>query len=143
MDPDLIISATGLSTRELVATILNESEELRLLGLPADNVLQADTVESPESYPFIVVRWGEEEPGMGATTVRPFDLWGYDREGDYDRIERLVVAAGRILSGLDPIRKDGGWLTAIQDRKRGGDLADDGFEAVVIPYHLAAVASGV
>lgn len=134
---------TDFTTREIIATILRESPELRELGLPEGNVFQADTLDSPDSKPFIVVRWGEEETGMGATKVRPFDLWGYDDEGDYTRIERIVVAAGRILSSIDPIKKEGGWLTAIRDQHRGGDLADEGFNAVVIAYHLSAIASGV
>lgn len=131
------------TTRDTIATALATSEVLRELGLPADSVYQADTVDSPEQRPFIVVRWGDDEPGMGKTTIRPFDLWVYDEFGDYNRADQIARAAASELLALEQVATDTGWIMSILDRRKGGDLADDGFNALVVPYHLAAVANGV
>jgi hypothetical protein len=131
------------TTRDTIATILNNSETLRSLGLPADSIYQADTVDSPEQRPFIVIRWGDDETGMGKTTTRPFDLWVYDEFGDYNRADQIARAAAAELVALEQVPTDTGWIMSVLDRRKGGDLADEGFDALVVPYHLAAVANGV
>ena len=131
------------TTRDTVSTILDSAATLRALGLPEGNVLQADTLNSPEQKPFIVLRWGDESEGIAACTIRPFTLWVYDEFGDYNRATLIGHEAVRVLRAIEPTQTDSGWLTAIEGGLRGGDLADDGFDALVVPYTLVAVASGV
>jgi hypothetical protein len=117
---------------------------LRALGLPATkSVFQADTLESPSSKPFIIVRWLDVQAGMGRMKRRPFLLWVYDDEGDYSRAKRMAQRAADVLCALPQTQIDGGWLGAIEDREMGAELADPGWQAVVVPYNLLAVASGV
>jgi len=131
------------TTRDTIATILNESLSLRALGVPVDNVFQADVLNSPEQLPFIVIRWGEEAPGLAKNTFRPCTLWIYDSFGDYNRAVAIGAEACRILSEIVQLKTDTGWILEIRDALRGGDLADEGFNALVVPYNLTAVASGL
>ena len=142
---------TQLTTRETIATILNTDTELRALGLAEDSVFQADTMESPSMRPFVVVRWLQEQPGLGSVSRRPFDLWWYGEEGSYDTIEKLGYTALRILGAIEQrVTFDGRILQVhtqprpgIPNVGRGDDLYDDGYKALVIPFRCQAVASGL
>lgn len=143
------LDLTTLTTRERVATLLNNHPDLLALGLPTDAVIQADTADSPTFRPFIVIRWLDVAQRMGPVSVRPFELWGYDTEGDYTRIERILVKAAEILTGESsvPMQTTSGCISQIKDDTlgygRGSDLYDEGYKAVVIPWRLQAVATGL
>ncbi len=144
----VLVGAPFETVRDTVAQLLMQAPTLRALGLPEKAVFQADTAESPSMKPFLVVRWGDEEESLGSTRVRPFDLWGYDELGDYNRITKIVVEAARYLSEecIHVATSSGGisqFLSSGSGRGLGGDLADDGFDAVVKPYRMAAVGRGV
>lgn len=139
------VGAPFNSRRDTVVQLLQQAAPLHALGLPeTGSVLQADTVESPSFKPFIVVRWGDVEQQMGGSVVHPFDLWVYDEFGDYNRPAAIAQAAAAFLveNGVH-IKTTTGHISQIIDRGIGGDLADDGFDAVVIPYHFAAIGRGL
>lgn len=139
------------STRVTIIETINGMTSLRELGLPADAVFQADTLESPNFFPFIVVRFLPEIGGVGPVSRRPFDLWGYDKPGSYTRIERILRKAAEELHQIHSVQTESGWISliaALSTRQADGlgrdaDLYDDGYEAVVIPWHCYAVASGL
>ena len=132
------------TNRDAVAQLLMQAPTLRALGLPENAVFQADTAESLPMKPFFVIRWADEEERVGDSRVRPFDLWGYDELGDYNRITRLVKEAARYLTEeCFHVVSTEGSISQFVDRGIGGDLADDGFDAVVKPYRMAAVGRGV
>jgi hypothetical protein len=140
-----------LTTRETIATTINESTVLRDLGLPENAVFQADTMESPTMRPFVVIRWLQEQAGIGPVSRRPFDLWWYGKEGDYDTIEKLGVTAQGILGIMEQVETVSGRIMRIHTTPipsvpnigRGDDLWDDGYKAPVIPFRCQAVASGL
>jgi hypothetical protein len=135
------------TTRETVVMAINNNAELAALGLPEDAVLQADTATTPAMRPFIIVRWLDEQPGVGPVSLRPFDLWGYDSEGDYTRIERILSAAAGILTDMIAVKTESGMISQIKGSGvglgRGSDLYDDGYKCVVIPWRLQAIATGL
>jgi hypothetical protein len=135
------------TSREFIATLLNEAPSLKALGLEDNAVVQADTVDSPTMDMFIVLRWLDERPGMGAVTRRPFDLWIYDRPGDYDRVLRVGRQALLILDAVEQSPIEGGWITRIETKRdglgRGSDMYDEGYERLVVPFRAMAIASGL
>jgi len=129
--------------RSTMAQLLAQAPSLRALGLPENAVFQADTAESPSMKPFLVVRWGDNETKVGASWVDPVDIWGYDEMGDYTRITAIVKEAARYLvEDCVQVLTASGRISQFLDRGIGGDLADDGFDAVVKPYRMAAVGNG-
>lgn len=142
-----------LTLRELVAVTLNGNGELKVLGLPDNAVFQADTVDTPQMRPFLVIRWLRETPGIGPVSRRPFELLGYDTPGDFNRIDRILFKSDQILTNLPSTEIEGGWLARIESSSntnmrnaglgRGDDLWDEGYKAIVRPWTLRAIASGV
>lgn len=136
-----------MDLQTLVKTTLQNDDEptvgLRALGLSATkSVFQADTLESPKTKPFIIIRWLDVQAGMGAMKRRPFLLWVYDDEGDYSRAKRIAARAAKVLCALPQTQLNDGWLAQIEDREMAAELADPGWQAVVVPYNLVAIASG-
>ncbi|WNM68230.1 tail terminator [Microbacterium phage MortySmith] len=132
------------SIRDTIVAFLQSRPELHALGLAEeDSVFQADTTMSPEVRPFIVVRMGETEARLGGSAAQPADLWVYDDFGDYNRATKLAKAALSVMAEhlLDVPTADGR-LSQVNDRGIGADLADDGFDALVIPGHFAAIGNG-
>lgn len=132
--------------REFIATTLDESAALTALGLADDGVFQADTVDDPGEMPFIVLRWAQADPGLGAVGKHGFEIWVYDNPGDYTRAEEIGKQAIRILAALDPERLDAGAVlmkveTTGPGLGQGRDLYDDAWGAVVLPFRAAAVYS--
>lgn len=143
------LDVTTLTTRERISYFLNDHPDLLAIGLPADGVLQADTANSPTIRPFIVVRWLDTAASLGPVSKRPFDLWGYDEEGDYTRIETILKRAAELLTDetTTPLKTQTGVISQISDREsgygRGADLYDDGYKALVIPWRFFAIATGL
>lgn len=136
---------SGDTLRELCATELNADLGLAALGLLPDSVFDADTEDErqPEGTAFIVLRWGEVQDSMGATERRALDIWGYTTDKNRTRIESIVRRAAEVLKNLEPQPKLGGFLVQIEAQGIGADLRDDGYDALVVPYHMRSVASGV
>jgi hypothetical protein len=133
------------TAREIIAQRIATDPTCQDLGLDPDSVYQADTAESPEERPFIVVRWGDVAGQMGHVTVRNVDLWAYDQLGDYTRAERLVRAAAEAVGRILQVETDEGFINQVRisgdGLGRGADLVDEGFDALVIPHRVAAVVS--
>lgn len=132
------------SRRDTIVAFLQSRPELHALGLDEDDaVFQADTAMSPTVRPFIVVRMGETEAKLGTSTAQPGDIWVYDSYGDYNRAAKMCKLALELLAThLIDVPTSDGRLSQITDRGVGGDLADDGFDALVIPGHFAAIGQG-
>jgi hypothetical protein len=136
---------SGYTQREVVATLINESEEVRALGVLADNVHDADAVREPDSmqFPFVVIRWADVIANNGPVHVQALDLWVYDQGSDRTRAEKIVkAAADAVIAGV-PVKKLGGYLTQVFDEGQGADMTDDTYDAVVVPRILRAVGSGL
>lgn len=132
------------SARDTVAQYIMQHPVVAALGLPEGNVFQADTAESPSSKPFIVVRWAEQELKVGDSRVHPFDLWVYDEFGDYNRANAIAkFLQDDLPDNLLQIPTTSGRVSQIAARGIGGDLADDGFDALVVPGHFAANVVGL
>lgn len=136
---------SGYTQREVVATLINESEEVRALGVLVDNVHDADAVREPDSmdFPFVVIRWADVISNIGHVHVQALDIWAYDKGSDRTRAEKIALAAAEaVIAGL-PVKKIGGHLTQVLDDGQGADMTDDTYDAVVVPRSLRAVGSGL
>lgn len=131
------------TARDSLAQIVMQCPELADLGLPEGNVFQADTANSPDTKPLVVIRWGDRETAVGGSWVDPVDVWFYDEFGDYNRATKMAKAlAAYLVENAIHVVTQTGRISQILDRGIGGDLADDGFDALVKPYHLAVVGNG-
>lgn len=135
------------NVRETIAEALNTDAILRALGLPLNAVYQADTMDSPTVFPFIVLRWTDTLLGIADITRRPFEIWCYGGEGDITGAEDIGHRALSVVNAISGQAVDNGIILAVEIRGnalgRGRDMFDDGFNSLVIPFRALAVARGV
>jgi len=131
------------SRRDALAQWVDQCPELPPLGYTPGNVFQADTAESPSVKPFIVIRWGDQIESMGLSGVWPVTLWVYDEFGDFNRATKMARDLGAYLAdNVVDFRTTSGRISQINNLGTGGDLADDGFDALVIPQNLRLIGRG-
>jgi hypothetical protein len=129
--------------RETIVSAIAADAELQTMGLPINNVFDSDTAESPAAKPFLVIRFMEGQKGLAHVNIRPFDIWAYVERGDRTLAERLADRAGSVVAAISSAQTDTGWILQIDKGQQGADLSDAGFDALVVPLHMTAIASGV
>lgn len=131
------------NSREATRGLIIADQQLKELGLL--DVYQADSVDAPTpgEFPFGVIRWLDETVGMGAVTRRPFSFWVYGPRGDYDPLAAIGSRVGQVLKAAVQTPIDGGHILQFDGGLRGADLADEAWDAAVVPYSFVAVAKGL
>lgn len=132
---------TTNSLQTLIAATLGTYPDLVADGLSPALVFPADTLDNPKTKPFVVVRWLDVAAGLAAVKRRPLMLWWYDDQGDFTRAKRMARNGRDALCALDPSELDDGWLLQFEDREMGPESTDSGWQALVIPYNMVAIAS--
>jgi hypothetical protein len=84
-------------------------------------------VATPEKKPFIVIRFGNVIPQVGATFFQDSALWVHDAPGSYVRIESILSILREELEGPVPDAKG----IAVQWLGESEDLADDERKTIV------------
>jgi len=74
--------------RALIYQAIIGDVQLNALGIVDDSSFAVD-VDTPQSRPFLQLRWGINEVGMNHTAVtrRNLTIWAHDTPGDYGRID--------------------------------------------------------
>lgn len=131
------------TTETTIALAIVNDPVLIEMGVVPTAIYQAETANNPEERPFMTIRWGETERGIGPVNRKGFDVWVYDNFGDFDRARKVARRIGQMLDEFPQTQTEEGWITRIENQGTGGDFADDGFECLVVTQHLRAVASGI
>lgn len=119
--------------RSLVYTALSTDANLITLGLGPDSVLSGD-VDTPDSRPFINLRWGLRSPGLRGTTadVQALAIWVHDQPNDYAQITTIIRRIRDLLESIeDEVDPNGGRVTMATWTGDSGDLVDRGHGTIV------------
>lgn len=116
-------------------------DSLGTLGLQADNIYSGD-VDEPRGRRFIVLRYGERQPGIGPSNRVELIVWAYDRDKDHDAVELLQKRVRVVLEGIEAQQTLEGWITLIEWTGNGPDIYDDAYRAVGITSGYTVITSG-
>lgn len=117
--------------RETVANALELSPALALLGITEKDIMLASAADNPAGRPFIVLRWGVVQPGMGTAKRSILDIYVHDEPGDYDRIDSCISAIRTTLDEIGQVMTPTGSLTHIEWNGDSGDLDDDTYGTIM------------
>lgn len=130
--------------RKLVWSLLSSDAQMIADGINADSLLGEQSVDTPQLRPFGVLRWGENERGVGASSVRTLTVWFHDEPADYARIDRLIKRAKVVLESAVAMRETGGgWLTQADWSGDSADLADDAYGTIVRNTSFRVIGSDI
>lgn len=129
--------------RALVFQTLVNDPILNGLGITDLNSFAID-VDTPETRPFMQIRWGQNQVGLRNTAVsrRTLTVWVHDQPGDYGVIDQVLVRVKELLPGLEGMSNGLGHVAAIEWTGDSEDLADDGHSTITRNATFSVVGSG-
>jgi hypothetical protein len=133
-----------MGLRSTVLSLLTADESLAALGIPETAWYGTFSAQvSATDRCFGILHWTEKSVGMGAVFRQGLEVWLYDREPNFDRIEPILARVKEILEPLAGYATDGtGWITTVEWQGDSPDLDDDVYSAVTRNSAYRITASG-
>lgn len=127
--------------RALVMQAIVADPTLNGLGIVDDSSFAID-VDTPQSRPFLQLRWGRNNVGLDIVTRRDLTIWVHDKPADYGRIDSIILRLRALLSSLEGSSNGLGHLMAAEWTGDSEDLTDDGHETIARTTSFLLVGSG-
>jgi hypothetical protein len=128
--------------RALVRAAIIADATLNGLGIVDGNSFAVD-VDTPQSRPFLQLRWGRNDVGLDVVTRRNLVIWVHNKPGDYTtRIDPILLRLRTLLVGLEGQSNGLGHLIAVEWAGDSEDLTDDGHKTITRNVSFSLVGSG-
>lgn len=127
--------------RETIARALYTDAQMLALGLTPAGLVSGDA-DTVEPRPYIVLRWGDTNPGVDVSRQRNLVVWFHDRPNDYTRIDAMLRRTRAILTAISAQRTETGWITTIDWLTDSSDLSDDQSRTIIRTSAYNIVGSG-
>lgn len=128
--------------RKAVYRLITEDPVLPALGLPNGAVFASHGLDTPPMRPFVILRWGLGDVGVGRQNTHDLAVWVHDEGGSYLRIDKLLNQIGQILTSAQPRLDDDGWFTQASWLGSSEDLNDDGYGTITRNGRFRCVGEG-
>jgi hypothetical protein len=109
--------------RALIRQTLVNDAALASHGLMASAIVSG-VADSMQHRPFINLRFGDDNPGLGPITRRNLVVWVHDEPDDYTRIDAILLRVRAVLELLNGATVEGGNVMQIHWQTSSSDLAD-------------------
>lgn len=119
------------NVRDLVFSALTSDLQLNTLGINEDHVWAAGALDGPQPTPFMVIRWGNTNRGIGPVNSAECTLYVHDDPGDYGRINDILHRSRQVMLALAASGATANWIIDVQWQGDSGDLADDVYKTVM------------
>jgi hypothetical protein len=110
-------------------------------GINGANAFAVD-VDTPQTRPFLQLRWGRNDAGMSRVTVRNLVIWVHDEPGDYALIDAILLRLRTLIPLLVGESNGTGNLVDVTWAGDSEDLADDGHGTITRNASFILVGSG-
>ena len=129
--------------RALIFQALVSDPTLNSLGIDSASSFAID-VDTPQTRPFLQIRWGRTEIGLKTTAVsrRTITIWAHDLPGDYTKIDQILARVKALLPGLEGQNNGLGYLLSAEWTGDSEDRADDGHGTITRNASFTLVGSG-
>lgn len=129
--------------RALIFQALVADPVLNGLGINSASSFAID-VDTPQTRPFLQIRWGQNQIGLKNTAVsrRTITVWAHDEPGDYSTIDAILARVKALLPTLDGQSNGSGHLVSAEWTGDSEDLADDGHGTITRNASFTLVGSG-
>lgn len=127
--------------RSLIYAAIIGDATLNGLGITGAASFAVD-VDTPQTRPFLQLRWGRNDPGLSVVTRRNLVIWAHDKPGDYGKIDSIIGRLRIILPALVGESNGSGHLVDVEWTGDSEDLADDGHKTFTRNTSFLLVGSG-
>lgn len=121
-----------MTARATLRDLLALDTEMQTMVSP-DGWYAFGAPDTPPERPFVVMKWGETEPGLGVIVPGSarVALWVYDEPADFARIDAVIDRAKRILDAAEHVIGLDGTITQADWVGDSEDFKDDVYECLV------------
>lgn len=127
--------------RTLIFQAIIADSTLNSLGIVDENSFAVD-VDTPETRPFLQLRWGRNNEGLDVVTRRDLVVWVHDQPANYARIDSIISRLRVLLPSLVPSTDGSSWLSGVEWTGDSEDLTDDGHRTIARNTGFVLVGSG-
>jgi hypothetical protein len=129
--------------RALIYGAIIADSTLNGLGITDANSFAVD-VDTPQTRPFLQLRWGVNQPALSQTQIgrRLLTIWAHDQPGDYTKIDAIITRLRSLLPTLEGMSNGSGHLIAVEWSGDSEDLSDDGHRTIARWTSFSIVGSG-
>lgn len=127
--------------RSLVFDALTTDPILIGYGITDDSAFAVD-VDTPQTRPFLQLRWGNNDVGIAAVTVRSLVVWVHDSPADYTKIDAILLRLRNLIPLLVGESNGQGWVVDVTWNGDSEDLTDDGHKTIARNASFTLVGSG-
>lgn len=127
--------------RTLIFSAIIGDSQLNALGITNSSSFATD-VDTPQSRPFLQLRWGVNAVGLDVSTRRSLVIWVHDQPGDYTKIDAIISRLRSLIPSLVPSQDANGWLQGVVWEGDSEDLTDDGHRTIARNTSFTLVGSG-
>lgn len=95
-----------MTIRSYIFSLLTTDSVLNNLGFTVNNVFTSHDEDTPQSRPFMILRWGSTDVGLNdwdisiGSNLRNLTVWVHDDPGDYGRIDQAVSRVRMALKSI-------------------------------------------
>jgi hypothetical protein len=127
--------------RALIRSAIIGDATMNGLGIVGANAFAVD-VDTPQTRPFLQLRWGVVTPGIAVVNRRFLVVWCHDKPGDYSRIDQMLLRLRALLPTIVGISDSSGSVVDIEWTGDSEDLSDDGHGTIARTASFTVVGSG-
>ena len=127
--------------RTLIYQAIITDPTLISYGINGNDSFAVD-VDTPQTRPFLQLRWGRNDEGLDISTRRTLVIWVHDKPGDYTRIDAIIFRLRSLIPSLVPSQDVNGWLQGVEWTGDSEDLTDDGHRTIARNTGFVLVGSG-
>lgn len=109
--------------RTLIRQALVNNASLGAAGLTEESIVSGDA-DSIQQRPFINLKFGDDNPGLGPVSRRNLVVWVHDEPDDYTRIDLILGLVRSTLESLNGETTTGGHVMQIHWLTSSSDLSD-------------------
>jgi hypothetical protein len=131
-----------MTVRLIVSRALSGDLQMNSLGFNKDSLFSGDA-DTPAMRPYVVMRWGDTQVGVGDSRQRSLVVYIHDEGNNYDRIDAALRRTRDIITEIHGARTTTGWITTIDWVLDSGDLSDDATHTIMRTSTYNVVASGM
>lgn len=127
--------------RTLIYQAIIADTTLNGLGIVDSSSFAVD-VDTPQTRPFLQLRWGVNAIGLDISTRRSLVIWVHDQPGDYSKIDSIIFRLRSLIPSLVGTSDPQGYLQGVVWEGDSEDLTDDGHRTIARNTSFTLVGSG-
>ena len=127
--------------RSLVFTALTTDSALNTLGIDANSVWSAGSLDGPLPGPFAVLRWGPVSKGFGPVNSATVSVYVHDSDSNYDTINAILSRMRAVMLSLCASGQAANWILEVEWLGDSGDLEDQQYKTLMRNADFRVVAN--